>query len=281
MKKILVITLVLFLISTPLIVNAAEVINWGSCPPESNPYQTALSRLFFEKTGVRVVPTGGRMLVFRDLASGKLDMMNYCRPLLKEVKEEKDFKIRLFAWDAIVFMVNKNNPVDNITLEQAKDIYEGKITNWKELGGQDKPIRLLVRPNSPDKVITGIGWLLRVKLFGNPNYKFTERAEMLMGTPPILATIEKDPYAFSAVALSDALIRDVKILHLNGVTPTKENVINNKYPFPRPVYLTTNGEPTGNLKKFIEFVLSDEGQEVISKVGWINLREGKNLKEYK
>lgn len=278
MKKIFTVIVGLFLISTPLIINAAEVIKWGNCPPESNPYQTTLSRLFFEKTGVKVVPTGGRMIVFRDLAAGKLDMMNYCRPSVGKVKEEKDFKLKLFAWDAIVFFVNKDNPIDNITLEQARDIYAGKITNWKELGGSDKPIRLLVRPNSPDKVITGIGWMLRTKLFGDPDYKFTERAEMLMGTPPILAAIEKDPYAFSGVALSDALIRDVKILRLNGVTPTKENIINGKYTFPRPIYLATQGEPTGNLKKFIELVLSEEGQDIISKVGFINLREGKNLR---
>lgn len=278
MKKVLTVILGLFLISTPLIVNAAEVIKWGSCPPESNPYQTALSRLFFEKTGVRVVPTGGRMMVFRDLAAREIDLMNYCRPLVKEVKEEKDFKLKLFAWDSIVFFVNKNNPIDNITLEQARDIYAGKITKWKELGGPDKPIRLLVRPNSPDKVITGIGWMIRTKLFRNPDYKLTERSEMLMGTPPIIAAIEKDPYAFSAVALSDALIRNVKILRLNDVTPTKENIVNKKYDFPRPIYLATQGEPTGNLKKLIEFVLSDEGQEIISKVGFINLREGKNLR---
>jgi phosphate transport system substrate-binding protein len=281
MKNILIKTLGLLLIFTPLTVNAAEFIKWGSCPPWANPYQAAFSRLFFEKTGVRVNLTGGRMLIFRDLGTGKIDMANYCRPLVKEVKEEQGYKLRLFAWDAMTFIVNRNNPLDNITSEQAKGIYEGKITNWKELGGQDKPIRLLVRPHSLDKVVSGQGWLVRTKLFGNIWHEFTERAEMLMGTPPILPAVEKDPYAFAGMRLSDALSRDLKILNLNGVTPTKENIINNKYPFPAPVYLATNGEPKGSVKKLIELVLSDEGQEVIRQVGWINLREGKNIREYK
>ncbi len=125
--------------------------------------------------------------------------------------------------------------------------------------------------------ISGVGYMARNLLFNDPNFNFYPRAVSLKSSGPVEKAIEKTKNAIAITGVSSAIKRKVKIIRLNGVDPTKSNIINAKYPYFRPLYLMTRGEPSGEIRAFLDWVLSSAGQKMISEQGTVNLEEGKDL----
>jgi len=201
------------------------------------------------------------------------DLGGTCRHKI-DVPEEKAAKLHQVAWDALVVVVNKDSRVDSITAEQIKKVLTGKIKNWKEIGGSDSPINLYVRKGR----ISGVGLMVREVMFNNPDKEFSPDAKIKRSSGPLERAISHDLYGIGMTGISSAKKRKkLKILKIDGVAPTKENIMSGKYPFYRPLYLVTKGEPAGEVKNFIEFALGPEGQTVISGQGTVNLEEGKML----
>lgn len=275
MKKLLMMLAIIFAVFAFTGVEASEL-KWTGCGISKKAFMQELATAYEKKTGTKIVLKGsGATDGIRNVANGEFDLGGSCRHKLN-VPAEKDATLHMVAWDALVFIVKDDNPVDNVTEEQIKAVYTGKIKNWKELGGPNAPIKLVDREGKT----SGTGLMLRELLFNNPDQEFSSDAEYKKSTGPIEAAISTDPLAIGATGVSSSQKREqIKMLKVNGIAPTKENIMSGKYSLYRPLYLITKGEPAGDAKKFLEFALSDEGQAIISAQGTVNLKEGKSLKK--
>ncbi len=253
----------------------AKELKWVGCGITKKAFMKELAAAYEAKTGVKIIIKGGGATKgIRAVAKGIADMGGSCRHALN-VPEENGVKMNQVAWDALVVVVNKDNPVDNITTEQLKAVLTGKIKNWKELGGPDAPLTLYVRKGK----ISGVGLMARELIFNNHNQEFAADAKKMKSSGPLERAISRDKYGIGVTGISSAKKRTkLKILKVDGVAPTKENIASGKYPFYRPLYLVTKESPSGEVKKFIEFALSPEGQKIIAEQGTVTLAEGKSLK---
>jgi len=162
-------------------------------------------------------------------------------------------------------MVHKDNPVTNISLKQVRDLYEGKITNWQELGGNDAPVELLIRKGK----ISGVGLTLRQLVWGNPDQEF-EGSVTYPSSGPLEKAIEKNPNAIGISGISSAGKRNLKLLALEGKIPNYENIRSGHYLLYRPLYITymaRNNPQLKEIKRFISFALSKRGREIIRTQG--------------
>jgi len=258
----------------PLSTVDAAQLDFAGCGITKKAFMKELSQAYEKKTGVKIVLGGGGATKgIRLPAKGAVALGGSCRHALDH-PEEKTAKLHHVAWDALVVMVNKDNPVDNITMDQLKRLLKGEIKNWKELGGADSSIRLLIRKGKS----SGVGLSLRELVFNNPDEEFSPEALIRKSSGPVEEGIEHDKLAMGVSGISSAKKRtNAKLLALDGKTPSKENIGSGKYPLVRPLYLVTKGEPAGEVKNFIDFALSKEGQAIISAQGTVNLEEGKAL----
>ncbi len=253
---------------------AAEL-KWVGCGITKKAFMKEMAAEYKKKTGVSIVIKGGGATKgIRAVAAGLADIGGTCRHKIDD-PAEADAKLHQVAWDALVVIVQKDNPVDGVTVAQVKDVLSGKINNWKDLGGADQPVNLYVRKGKKG----GVGMMVREMLFNNPGQDFSADAKIQKSSGPLERGIAGDAKGIGISGISSAKKNaKLKMIKVDGAAPTKENIMSGKYPFYRPLYLSTKGEPSGEVKKFIDFALSDEGQAIISKQGTVNLKEGKSLK---
>ena len=255
---------------------------WKGCGISRKAFMSECAEAYFKKTGVKIeLVGGGATLGIRATCAGDADMGGTCRPCLPDIfpKQESGGLLFHVAWDAICFITHPDNPTDSITPTQAREVLTGKITNWKAMGGPDKPIIVIYRIQTEIGKFSGVGYMTRRFLFDDPYVAFTEKALYFRDSGLVERTVERIKWSIAPDGISSARKRKVKILDLDGVPCSKENIIQAKYPFFRPLYLITKGKPTGELKKFIDWILGSEGQAVISAQGTVNLAEGKELKK--
>ncbi|ABK44093.1 phosphate ABC transporter substrate-binding protein, PhoT family [Magnetococcus marinus MC-1] len=260
--------------------SAAEV-TWKGCGITKLAFMAEISKAYEAKTGIPVkLSGGGATQGIRAASAGTSDIGGTCRQVLKEGgavhPEESNAVLTQVAWDAMVVIVHPSNPVENISVEQLKAIYDGTITNWNELGGPDKRIVLVTR----DGKYSGVGHMFRMEVFGDKEYEFKARSLKVKSTGPLEAKVEKAEASLGIDGISSAKKREVKFLNLNGVAPSKDNIASGNYPLIRPLYLALNKSPSNpEAQKVLDFVLSDEGQAIISAQGTVNLAEGAALNE--
>lgn len=177
--------------------------------------------------------------------------------------EAKSLTATVVARDGIAVVVNPKNGITDLTTVQVRDIFNGKITNWKEVGGTDANITVVSREagsgtrSSFEQIIT------------NVNLKKDALIQDSNGT--IRETVAND--ANSIGYLSHGLLNDkIKALKIDGQEPTKESIVAGNYKLVRPIYLLTKGNPQGEVKNFIDYVLSDEGQKTIESDGLLGAK---------
>jgi phosphate transport system substrate-binding protein len=255
---------------------SAETLKYSGCGIVKKAFMVELAEAFTLKYGIPVdLKGGGAMLGIRNAAAGITHVGGSCRPEL-DFKAEKDARRHDDGWDAIVAIVHRRNPVNAISFSQLEAVVSGKITDWGELGGPEHtPIEFYAREGN----LSGVGHMARMLIFFNPDYVFAA-TKLYKSSGPLESAIENDAglWSIGLTGVSSAKRRNVKMLTLDGIYPSKENIMAGKYPaLYRPLYLFTKGEPKGLAKKFIDFALSDKGQAVISKAGTVNLKEGADL----
>lgn len=180
------------------------------------------------------------------------------------------------ALDGIAIVVNPANPVGKMTLDQLAAIFTGRIKNWKELGGQDKKIVLLSREVNSG---THVYFKEHVLRKNDPNSKeeFAAGALMLSSSQAIADEVANNPSAvgYYGMGYISARQKAVEISPGAGkdfVAPTVDNVISGAYPISRPLMLYTNGQPQGGVKKFIDFALSAEGQQIVKETDFVPIK---------
>ncbi len=179
----------------------------------------------------------------------------------------------IVARDAIAVIVNPQNPIKQLTLEQVSDIYSGKIKNWAELGGEDRPIVRLSRETNSG---THVYFLEEVLRLGNKENTtlFSRDTLLLPSSEGITTEVRDNPNAIGYDGLG-YVTPDVKVIAIAGVgstdfiLPSYETVDDNSYPIARDIYMYTSGEPYGNIKKYIEWIYTEEAQQIVLDLGFI------------
>lgn len=180
----------------------------------------------------------------------------------RELKpEEKDLHEIVVARDGLAIIVHPTNKIDNLSVEQIKQIFAGQIRNWKEFGGRDKAMTVVTREE-------GSGTRGAFQELVMKKERIFKGAIVQDSNGTVREIVANDPNAIGYISLG--LVNDkVKALKLDGIVATDENILNKKYNLVRPFLFLTKDTPTGEVKKFIDFVLSQEGQELIRKEGLI------------
>ena len=185
---------------------------------------------------------------------------------LKDEEKSEGLEEYQIAIDGIAVITNTANEVKDLTIEQVKDIYTGKITNWKEVGGKDADIVVVSREDGSG---TRDGFQ---EIVGFESEELTGDAQISDGSGNIKTTVQGNENAIGYISFGylDDSINSVKI---GGVEPTEENVYKDKYPISRPFLLVTKGEATDDAKAFIDYILSDDGQKTIKEEGFMSINE--------
>jgi phosphate transport system substrate-binding protein len=219
------------------------------------------------------VTGGGSGVGLAALVNGTTDIAASSRPI-KEAETEMiraRFKVPetqiSVAKDGVAFYVNEKNPLQALTPEQLKGIYLGDITNWKELGGPDATIIVYSRENSSGTYVFVKDALLKGE-------DFVATAQTLPGTSAVVHAVSKEKFGIGYGGAAYAKgIKELKIkVGKEEVPPSVEMVRSGKYPLSRDLYFYLRQKPAGEVKAFIDFVLSDEGQQIVSKVGYFPLK---------
>lgn len=265
MKRIIGLVTLIGMLIGGAVSQAAEPLHWAGCGITKKSFMAELAAAYQAKYGTEIVLEGGGAAKgIRRVGDKSVEIGGSCRPKLPGDPRELATQLNPVAWDALVVIVHPSNPVDNITISQVRDMYEGKITNWKQLGGPDRPLELQVRKGK----VSGVGRTLRELAFGDFDKDFVASA-VHKSSGPLEKAVEANPNAVGVTGVSSARKRQVKILKLQGVEPNYDNIRSGEYHFYRPLYIAHNpANPRyAEVKKFIDFAHSREGRAIIRKQG--------------
>jgi len=227
------------------------------------------------------VTGGGSGTGLSSLISGTCDIAMSSRNIKnKEVGLAKQKGINpneiMVALDGLAVVVNPSNPVDKFTISQLADIFTGRITNWKEVGGKNEKIVLLSREVNSG---THVYFKEHVLRKGNPSgsEEFASGALMLSSSQAIADEVAGNPstigyYGMGYISPKQKAVAIAKDEKSEYISPTLENVISGKYPISRPLFIYTNGSPQGLVKKFDDFCLSQEGQDIVLKTDFVPVK---------
>jgi phosphate transport system substrate-binding protein len=251
-----------------------NVIRWAGCGITKKAFMAELAAAYQEKTNVKVIMEGGGATRgIRESVALKIDIGGTCRMPLPEFNRSELYStVHPVAWDALAVIVHPDNPIDSFTTQQIRDIYLGKIKNWKQLGGKNAPIHLYVRKSK----ISGVGYAVRQYIFQDSGIEFRTKYKV-PSSGPLEKGIQKDILGIGITGISSARKRDVKIAQFDGKSPTFENLQNGSYGLYRPLYLVTGPAPSQKVKDFLLYATSDEGRAVIRGTGTVPYQDALNL----
>lgn len=216
------------------------------------------------------VTGGGSGVGIAALINGSTDIANSSRPIkpaeLEKIKakyNKSSIQIAC-AKDGLSVFLNKANPVNELTIDQLGEIFSGKITNWKQVGGPDAKIQLYGRESS-----SGTFEFFKEHVVKTD---FAPTCQTLPGTAAIINAVKKDKLGigYGGAAYAEG-VKDCKVkkdAKSKGVLPTAATIKNKTYPISRYLFMYLKEKPTGETKKFIDWILSAEGQKVIVEVGY-------------
>ena len=224
--------------------------------------------------GATVAVTGGGSGTgIAAMLNGTTDICASSRSLKKEEEDMAASKniaptSVTIGLDGLAVMVNPKNPVAELSIEQLRKIYTGEYTNWQDVGGPSKPIVLLSRESN-----SGTYVYFQEHVLNKADYAKT--ALLMPSTAAIAKAVGDDEAAIGYGGIAYAEHAPVKMIQVKttadapAVAPSMETVLNGTYPISRPLFLFTNGAPSGDVKTFIDYCLSDAGQKVVTDTGYI------------
>lgn len=217
-----------------------------------------------ENTGVRIdVQGGGSSVGVKAAGEGTSDIGMASREIKEsEIAEFPNMKIFVIARDGIAIVAHPDIPVGDLTVEQVRDIFSGKVTNWKDLGGEDQNIIVVSREEGSgtrgafEEMVMGEDALIAATAILQPS------------NGSVRTTVSTTPNSIGYISFG-YLDDTVKSISIDGVAPTEPNAADGSYPIVRPLNMLTNGEPDGAVKAFLDFILSDAGQKLVVEDGYI------------
>lgn len=270
MKKSLIVFIsVLFLVSLANLSYAENLRIDGST--SVLPIAQKAAEVYMKKNArVKIFVSGsGSGTGIKALIDGTTDIATSSREAKdKEIATGKEKGVNLnghkIALDGIVPIVHPSMKIDDVTMEQLRDIYNGKIKSWKEIGGPNRPIAVVSRDTSSG---TYEVWEKKVLK------KDRVRADALLvaSNGQAVQTVAQNKYAIGYIGIG-YIDKSIKVLKVNGMTASEESVRDDSWPIARPLYMYTNGKPSGVIAKFIDFVLSKEGQKIVNEVKYVDIK---------
>jgi phosphate transport system substrate-binding protein len=171
----------------------------------------------------------------------------------------------IVAYDGMAVIVNANSPISKLTLRQVEQIFTGDVTDWSAVGGKPGKISVYTRNTSSG---TYSDW----KDLAMKKRDYAKSSQKMAGNEQIAAEVAKNPNGIGYVGLAYIGAEGVKVVGIDGVMPSKETVLAKKYAYARPTFYYTNGDPTGEAAKFIEFTLGPAGQKIAEKIGFVPIK---------
>lgn len=206
---------------------------------------------------------GGSGVGVTAVSSGTADIGMLSRELKPSEKEGTAFKEYVIGRDGIAIIANPANTVTELTLAQVKDIYQGTITNWNQLGGSDAQIVLIGRDSA-----SGTREFFTEFVLGKQDAAKT--MQELNSNGAVQKSVAQTPGAIGYVSL-EYVDATVKAFTINNVKPSVATVLDGTYTINRPLLMITNGEPSGVAKSYLEFLLSADGQKILADKGFVPL----------
>jgi len=220
-----------------------------------------------ENTGIRIdVQGGGSSVGVKAAGQGTSDIGMASREIKEsELAEFPKLNVIVIARDGIAIVANADVTVSDLTVEQVRDIFSGKITNWKDLGGEDQNIIVVSREEG-----SGTRGAFEELVMGK-DALITASAILQPSNGSIRTTVSTTPYSIGYMSFG-YLDDTIKAISIGGIAPTEPNAADGSYPIVRPLNMLTNGEPTGAVKAFLDFILSDAGQKLVVEDGYIPVK---------
>jgi len=232
--------------------------------------QKAAEDFMKDNSGVEIsVRGGGSGVGIAALVDGAVDIGDASRPIkTKEIIAAKQKGINpvgnVVAKDGIAVVVNPLNPIKEISIDKLQAIYAGEIKKWSELGGSSDPIVVVSRDSSSGTFEVFNELVLK-------GSKLRDDAIMTVSNREVAETIKNTKGAIGYIGLA-FLSSSVKPLDVEGVKPSNATVVSGAYKLARPLFMYTNGEPSGLAKQFIDFVMSPAGQKIVNEVGYVPVK---------
>ncbi|ODV49522.1 MULTISPECIES: PstS family phosphate ABC transporter substrate-binding protein [Methanohalophilus] len=235
------------------------------------PLAQAAAEIYMEnhpEKSINVI-SGGSTTGIKALIEGEVDIAMASRKMKYSEKKAAEANgidpvEHVIAWDGLTVVVNPENPVDQLTYEQIKGIYDGSISNWAEVGGEDQ--KIIIQNRDPS---SGTYGYFKDEILGDVKFRPDLVSRDSNGAIVQAVTQEDAAIGYIGFAYLDDSVKAVDIDSGNGmVEPTSENILSGKYPLARPLHFYTDGQPTGLAADFIGFILSEEGTITINDVGY-------------
>lgn len=250
-------------------------------PPPANPASRPWESKYDRRDSSGLVAMNNTPEAYQRLIDGQTDIIFVAAPSDAQVQAAaaagKEFKLTPIGKEAFVFFVHKDNPVDNLTVEQVKQIYSGSLKNWREVGGPDQKIRAFQRNENSGSQSTMQSIMGDTPLMKPP---LEDRNQSMGGIVSVVADYRnyENALGFSFRYYTQTMLAEdqIKLLKINGIAPTRENIANNSYPFAREFYAVTTGNESPAARQFINWIRSPQGQELVDKTGYVPLDKADN-----
>ncbi|MCE9612080.1 MAG: phosphate ABC transporter substrate-binding protein [Chthoniobacter sp.] len=191
----------------------------------------------------------------------------HAKPTEESAAQAKGTKLTptIVAFDGIAVIVNEKSPLANLTKKQVEQIFTGDVTDWSAVGGKAGTISIYTRNTSSG---TYSDW----KELAMKKRDYAPSSQKMAGSEQIAAEVAKNPNGVGYVGLAYTKAAGIKVLKVDGIELTDQTVRDKTWAYARPTFYYTNGEPAGEAKKFTDFTLSDEGQALARKVGFVPVK---------
>ena len=176
-----------------------------------------------------------------------------------------DMRETTVAYDGIAVIVNASNPIKGLTKRQVEQIFTGEITDWSGVGGAGGKISVYTRNTSS-------GTYAEFKELAMKKRDYASSSQKLAGNEQIAQEVGNNTNGIGYVGLAYTKASGIKVVAVDGAMPTKESVLGKSYPYARPTFFYTNGDPPGLAKAFIAFTVSPQGQAIVEQVGFVPIR---------
>jgi len=275
MKTLTTVCLFTAALACPLLANAGAITVKGSDTMVLLGQRWA-EEYMAKNSGTTIQVTGGGSGTgISALINGTTDICQASRPMSDAEKNTMRERYKTageeipVARDGLSVYVNAANPIKSLTLDQLRLIFTGKVTNWKEVGGHEAKIIVYSRENS-----SGTYVFFKEHVLKNADY--TPRAQSMPGTAAVVNAVAKEKnaigYGGAAYAKGIHVLSVKKDDASPAVTPDLAHVQDGSYPLSRPLFFYTRNKATGDIKTFVDWVLSDQGQAIVTKVGYFPVK---------
>jgi len=235
--------------------------------------QLAVERFMAANPEITIsVSGGGTGNGIRGLIDGTTHIANASREIRQsEIEQAAANGVTVYenrvALDCIVVIIHPSNPVNSLTFEQLKKIYTGEITNWSEVGGQPSAIQVIGRDSSSGTFAT---WQEMIVDRGG-QARVTPRALVAASSGGLLTMVAGNPLSigYDGIGYVDESVKGVAV---EGISASMATAMDGSYPLSRFLYMYTNGAPTGDVKAFLDYLLSPEGQRIVAETGFVPIQ---------